>query len=120
MATPVSLKWQVPPSALAKAVGDYGKRLLAAVLDLARFFAARIEAYAKANARWTDRTGQARQGLVGRAIATATGVVIMLVGLSDHNIWLEIAHGGVWGIILKALQTFYGELMGALRRLVGR
>jgi hypothetical protein len=78
MATVASLTWTVPPEALARSVGDYGKRLLAAALALAQVFAARIEAQAKATAGWTDRTGNARQGLTARAIGSATGVVIIL------------------------------------------
>lgn len=115
----VSLRWDVPPGVLAKKVGDYGERLTRAVFDLATFFAAKIEASAKANASWTDRTGNARQGLTGRAIATATGVVIYLFGTMDYQIWLEVSHAGRFAVILRTLESFYGPFMAALRRLIG-
>jgi hypothetical protein len=116
----VSFRWDIPPSVLAGRVGDYGKRLLAAVHALGDFFAAKIEAWAKANAPWTDRTGNARQGLAGLTIKAATGVVIILThgaGVS-YGIWLEVAHGGVWGIILRTLESFYPQIMSALQALV--
>lgn len=119
MSGSVSFRWDVPPGVLAKAVGDYGQRLLAAVFELAQVFAARIESYAKANAPWTDRTTVARTGLTGRAFKTATGVVIILFHAASYGIWLEIAHSGRWAIILRSLEAHYGPLMAAIRSLVG-
>jgi hypothetical protein len=112
------LVWEVPPSVLATATAGYAKRLYAAVVALGQYFASRMEAYAKAHAPWTDRTGHARQSLVGRCIPTAAAVVIVIAGLAEYQIWLEVAHGGRWGIILRTAQAHYGEISGALQRLV--
>ena len=54
------------PSDLAASVERFGRRFQAAVLAVAQLVATEAEAYAKANAPWTDRTGQARQE-IGRA-----------------------------------------------------
>lgn len=113
------LVWQVPPSVLARNIESYAKRLLDAVFELAQVFAARIEAYAKANAPWTDRTGNARQGLAGRAYRMAASVVIYLFGSVDYQIYLETKHAGRYAIILRSLETHYAPLMSAIRGLVG-
>lgn len=118
MAGDVTLVWTVPPSALQRGIGNYAERLLSAVFDLAQYFAARIEAYAKQHAPWTDRTGNARQGLTGRAFRTATAVTILLFGAASYQIWLELAHGGHWGIILKALEANYSPYMKAIEGLM--
>jgi hypothetical protein len=110
--------WEVPPSLLAKNTADYAKRLYGAVVTLAEFFANKMEAYAKQHAPWTDRTGHARQSLVGRSLPTAAAVAIVLASLAEYGIWLEIAHGGVWGIILPTIQAHLGEIQAALHRLV--
>jgi hypothetical protein len=115
-----SFRWDIPPSVLARRAEDYRRRLLDAVYQLAQVFAARIEAYAKAHARWTDRTGNARQGLTSRAFRTAAGVVIALWHTMSYGIWLEVAHAGKYAIILEALEQHYGPLMAALRQLVRR
>jgi hypothetical protein len=115
-----SFRWYIPPASLARRTEDYRQRLLEAAYQLARVFAVRIEAYAKAQARWTDRTGHARQGLTARAFRTAAGVVIALWHQATYGIWLEVAHAGRYAIILEALEQHYGPLMAALRRLVGR
>jgi len=110
--------WEVPPSVLAKNTAEYAKRLYAAVVKLGQYFAAKMEGFAKAHAPWTDRTGHARQSLTGVCIPTAAAVVIVLAGLMDYSIWLEVAHQGRWGIILKTVQAHEGEIRGALDRLV--
>lgn len=110
--------WTVPPSVLAKNTGDYAKRLHAAVVQLAGYFAARMEEHAKANAPWTDRTGHARQGLVARVFPTATAVAIVLASLADYGIWLEVAHQARYAIILPTFQQFIPQIQAALQRLV--
>lgn len=118
MAAGVLFRWSIPPSVLAGKVGSYGQRVLAAVHELAQVFAARMEAAAKGAAPWTDRTGNARQGLTGIALKAAAGVTIILYHQAIYGIWLEVAHGGNWAIIMKTMEAHYGPLMAALRALV--
>jgi type II secretory pathway component PulM len=106
------------PSDLAAGARDYRDRLLTAILDLARFFAAKVEAWARRNARWTDRTGNARSGLTARALPIATGAVIVLFGTVGYQVFLELANAGRFAIILKALEAHHADVMAALRRLV--
>jgi len=114
----VSLVWQVPPDTLARNVGDYAERLLSAVFDLAQYFAAKIEAYAKQHAIWTDRTGNARQGLTARAFKEATSVTILLWHSMAYGIWLEVANAGKYAIILKTLEAHYYPYIQAIERLL--
>lgn len=114
----MTLHWTVPPEVLGRNVGDYVNRVLAAVFDLATYFAARIEAYAKANAPWTDRTGNARQGLTARAFKTATAVTLMLWHSMEYGIWLEVKNDGRFAIILPTLEAHYGSYMQAIERLL--
>ena len=115
MAAPVTLHWQIPPSVLGKNIGDYADKVLRLVFDLAQMFAAKIEAFAKANAPWTDRTGNARQGLTGRAFKSATAVTILLFHQAEYGIWLEVANAGRYAIILRALESHYTEYMRAIQ-----
>jgi hypothetical protein len=115
----VTFRWISTPEQLSKQVGDYGKRMLKAIFTLAEVFAKKIEGYAKANAPWTDRTTNARQGLTGLAIPAATGVVIYLYHTMFYGIFLETANEGAYAIILKAMEAFYGPLMAAIRSLIG-
>jgi len=118
MAALASISWTIPPEALARGVGDYVERLLTAVVDLATFFAARMEAAAKATATWTDRTGNARQGLTGRAVKTAAGVIIYLFHQATYGIWLEVKNAGRFAVILRTMEAEYGALMSAIKGLM--
>jgi hypothetical protein len=63
----VGVRWQRAPSELATAVEQYGERVLQAVAAVAQYTATQMQNDAKAQAAWTDRTGNARTGLLGRA-----------------------------------------------------
>ena len=110
--------WEVPPSVLAANTADYARRLYAAVVQLAEYFAQKMEGYMKQHAPWTDRTTHARQGLVAKAFPTAAAVVIVMASTIEYGIWLEIAHQGKWGIILPTFQAHRAEITAALQRLV--
>ena len=114
----VTLHWTIPPERLAQNVGGYVERLLNAVYDLATFFATRLETYAKQNAPWTDRTGNARQGLTARAVKTATAVTLYLFHSATYGIWLEVKNAGRFAIILKTLEAHYGAYMAAIQGLL--
>jgi hypothetical protein len=118
MAGDVTIHWTVPPSVLGRNIGDYAQRLLSAVFDLAQYFAGKIESFAKQHAPWTDRTGNARQGLTARAFRTATAVTIVLWHSMAYGIWLEVAHAGVWGIILKTIEAHQQQFMRAVEGLM--
>ena len=114
----VTLHWTVPPSALQRGIGDYSVRLMNAVFDLATYFAARIESYAKQNAPWTDRTGNARQGLTARSFRTATAVSIILWHSVSYGIWLEVKNAGRFAVILPTLEAHYSPYMRAIEGLM--
>jgi hypothetical protein len=114
----MTLVWRVPPSVLAKGIGDYPKRMLDAVFALAQYFAARIEAFAKQTAPWTDQTGNARQGLTARAFREATAVTIVLFHQAVYGIWLEVKNAGRYAIILRTLEAHYQPYMTAIGRLL--
>ena len=115
----LGFKWTVPPSVISTGLDNYGRRVLAAAFELGVYFAATIEAYAKQNAVWTDRTGNARQGLTAKAFKVGTAVVIYLFHTMSYGKWLEIAHAGRFAIILRTLEFHYPLIMDALRKLVG-
>ena len=114
-----ALVWNPPPSIIVRGIDSYKGRLLAAVGALADYFAARMQAYAQQNAPWHDRTGAARAGLRGVAIKAATAVTIILATTVSYGIYLELAHQGRYQILLPTLEAHYGQILAALRRLVG-
>lgn len=111
--------WEVTPEAVViPNLRSYKAGFMDLVEQLANFFAAKFASYARANARWRDQTGNARQGLRAFVERTATYVAIYLTHSVDYGKWLELRFGGRFAIIMETLQVHYAELMAALRRLV--
>lgn len=110
---------QAPDAVIIPRLKTYGDSMMDAIEQLANFFAIKFASYARANARWTDRTAAARQGLRSFVERTAQYVAIYLTHSVDYGKWLELRFGGRFAIIMETLQVHYAELMGALRRLVG-
>jgi hypothetical protein len=73
---------------------------------------------AKQNAPWTDRTGNARAGLFGTAEADFARKVVVLYlshgATLNYGVFLELAHGGKYAIIMRTMQSHYNELMQML------
>ena len=61
---------------------------------LSEQYAARMEAYAKANKRWQDRTGNARQGLFGYSIMRDQSPITRVAHTVDYGVYLELANQG--------------------------
>jgi hypothetical protein len=112
------LVWTRPPSELAKAVEQYGEKVLVAVAAVAQYVATEMQNAAKQNAPWTDRTGNARAGLFGTAEADFARKVVVLYlshgATLNYGVFLELAHGGKYAIIMRTMQSHYNELMQML------
>jgi len=79
-------------------------RLLRLIYDIAQENAPELEAYAKENAVWTDRTGHARQSLNGSATQDAIQTLLILAHGVDYGKWLELAHSGKYAILLRTIE----------------
>ena len=107
-----------PPSELATAIERYGDRVIVAVTAVAQRIATVLQEDARANAPWTDRTGEARRGLLGAAERDVAQklVVIYLSHGPDvaHGEWLELANAGKFAIIMQTLEAHLPELKAEL------
>ena len=129
--------WTKPPTDLNPAIVTYGNKVKAAVTAVALFIGAKMEASAKANAPWTDRTANARQGLFyavdaegggevsgsanlggqeSEAISVAKDVVGLYLSHSmSYGKFLELAHAGAYRIVMPTCESHYPELMQMLK-----
>lgn len=117
-----TLRWDAgqAPTDLAHRVEQWGVRLAAALVRAANALAGRIVNWMKANAPWTNRTGNARARLSGWVVRMATGVTIVLAHGVDYGRWLELAHAGRFAIVAPAVRfwcpIFVREIEASLRR----
>lgn len=108
-------KWEGEQDVLRN-MEAFGRRVEAAVLAIAEYFAPIIESKAKENASWIDRTGNARAALHTVVIEMARGVVALyLYGGMDYNVWLELRWAGRYAIILPTMEAHYAPISKMLR-----
>jgi hypothetical protein len=76
--------------------------------------------FMKTNAKWTDRTGNARATLNATAKHSDTSHEIRLYGGMPYQIWLEVRFGGRLAIIGPAVKYQGLALMNQLRGLISK
>lgn len=111
----VHLTWDRHPSAILEQIErlrDHLGDFLAAV-GAAR--APEIQADAQANASWTDRSGNARQGLACIARVNGDTLELILYHSMSYGIWLEIARGGPFKIIMPTIYKWLPIVLGDVR-----
>lgn len=105
---PTGLTWQNPPErAWSELAARYARAVENMVYAVAKRWAPRIEEWMKVNAPWTDRTGNARQGLYTEVNRVAGSMVqIILAHGVEYGLWLEISNASRFGIVNPALDHF--------------
>lgn len=93
-------------------------RQRAAVIALADTWAGSLEAKAKQEARWRDRTSHARQGLTGQVIGDRDAIVIVLAHSVWYGLWLERARNGQYAILNQIRDAHSQEIYDSFKRLV--
>lgn len=78
------------------------------------------ESSMRSNARWTDRTGNARNGLRAEHVARPTEDALVLFHTMPYGVWLEIRWSGRYAIIVTTMQQQVGEIAVTLGQLLNR
>lgn len=112
-------QWSVTPEqAFGDLMEQYGRDIHAAIKSLADRWAPEIEAWMKSNAKWTDRTGNARQSLYAEVEELSSIAIGIIMGHGvDYGIFLELSNGGVWAIIGPALDYFAPKVWADVQKL---
>lgn len=90
---------------------------VAAAGALANAFAPQLESHAKANAPWTDRTGNARQSLFAVVDVQTNKVILYLSHGMEYGVFLELCNAGKYAIVMKTLETYYPQIAQAMKDL---
>lgn len=75
------------------------------VLEAFRSEAQGVEAEARQNAPWADRTGMARSGLEATVKNDNGEIIMMLAHTAEHGLWLEVIQAGRFAIIMPTLEA---------------
>lgn len=112
---------RIEMNSLVQNLGGMNSRLDAALDMFTDNAALKLQNYARDKARWTDRTGHARQRLTGYKGKIANGYRIYLAHGVSYGIWLEYAHERKYAILEETIQTVgSSEIMPGFNRLIER
>jgi hypothetical protein len=98
-------------------VQQIGPHIKRAMVAASAKVAPEAEAWMKSNAKWTDRTGNARNGLGAKSVVNKNQVAIVLYHSVPYGIWLEVRWDGKYAVINPAVEHFaprYVALVAAL------
>lgn len=92
---------------LSSNLGRVDNQVRKAMVASAQYIAPQAESWAKSNAKWTDRTGNARNGLTGRvSVPDKNRVVVTIAHSVPYGIWLEVRWAGRYKIIEPTVRYF--------------
>ena len=101
-------------------IRQHESKLKQAIKILTGVGAKKMENWAKTNAKWVDRTGNARQGITGEADWISDAKIQIALSYSVHyGIWLELAMERRFSILEDAIEQNKDELITAYKRLMG-
>jgi len=112
------IEWINPPKALQQQVMKYSDGLPLGVLAVADFIAVKGQNEMRVRAPWTDRTGNARAGLMGVATREGKNIVIYFVHSLDYGRWLELKNAGRFAIVWPVTLEMGPQLLSMLQRLL--
>jgi len=106
--------------AVLKELNITEQALKEALLLISKTASIKMADWAKDNAKWVDRTSNARQGIIGDAYWENQDALLTVVYHQvDYGIWLELAMERKYAILEEAISQFSSELVSQYRKLVG-
>lgn len=115
----MSMEWRGVDDMLRR-LQEYQNRVMWAVRQVAEYWRAVFETYAKENAPWNDRTGNARQSLHAyvEELSQETVRLYLSHGM-DYGLFLEVRHAGRWGIVWPTIQRHLEPIRVMLQGIFG-
>lgn len=107
-------------STLAKGIAQFEFKMHEGFEEIIRSFRDELIDYARSNAPWEDRTGDARSGLDAEFYGDENAVGITLFHTVDYGPWLEIRWGGKYAIILPTVEAMGPKLLDRMQRMMDK
>lgn len=113
----MSFRWK--GDSLLKNMAKLNDRGIAALTLYGDVAAKKLEASAKTNRPWEDRTGRARQSLKGYTawVGNEKLKVILSHGV-DYGVYLELCNEGKYSIIMPTINKEGPEIMEGLKQIL--
>lgn len=110
--------FRVDPSQVLRGLGEAKLKTMFAVEKYGQAAAAKLEATAKQDAPWTDRTGNARQTMAGVCDWAGDALRIGLAGNMDYSPYLEYCNEGKNAVLYPTINKMQTEILEGMRGIV--
>lgn len=110
--------FEINEEKLSEIINSLKKQADTAVDDACKAGAERMECYAKLNAPWTDRTGNARRTIEGFVDKLKHERYVGVCGNMSYSPSLEMLHGKKYAILYPAVQAEMSDIMARLANTV--
>lgn len=78
----------------------------------------KVQDHMRSSAPWTDRTGNARQGLFAKAFKADGSHGIVCYHTMPYGIWLEVKSSGQYAVIVPTIQAEGVRVMRSVSKLL--
>lgn len=110
--------FRIDAKAFLTRMSEIKQRSMFAAEKVGQNAAARMEAEAKRNAGWTDRTGLARQTITGFSGWQGKKLRMGVSGNMEYSAYLELGHEGRFAVLRPTLQANEPKIMEQMRKVV--
>jgi len=113
-----TIRWS--PNTLGPGMAGFSARLTTVLKGFFEYQETHVQDYMRSNAPWTDRTGNARQGLFAKAFQDGDNHGIVCYHTMPYGIWLEVKNEGQYSIIVPTIQAEGRRIMSQMNKLMDK
>lgn len=107
-------------SDMIKKMAGHEDKLQKAIVLYGETAGLKLEAQAKEEAPWTDRTGNARNSIKGGADPTKNGATIFLSGNMSYSKYLEVMQDGAYAILEDTVNDNAKDILKGLDKILDK
>lgn len=102
--------------ALAKSIAAHDLKVKRVIAGQFKYAESEATTFAKLNAPWTDRTGNARSGLHAKmnVINQGEAFELIMAHTVNYGIWLEVRFSGKYAILMPTLNYIGDQLISRI------
>lgn len=114
----VGMSFQYFSEQLKHNMVNFERRIFAVLYAYSQESGKKMMDYAKKNAKWTDRSGDARRGLNYQVERNDDNFKIYVCQGVHYGKWLELISGKKWAILWPTIQAMSPKVISGMNKLI--
>jgi hypothetical protein len=116
----VAISWPRPTSIISSQIASRAQRARSALFDLCEFHGGDLANRSKANAKWNDRTGNARGGIGSQVVASGDSIEMVVFHSVHYGPYLEMGTSKMpkLGVMAEEVQVTAADVTADAQRVV--